>query len=315
MIEVYREEGLCCLSLAPAGANEADSDAPQSREAFDTAIDLVSLYLQARSESGWPTFACEAFWPGEGGAAGSLPLDREADSPSVTWKFSFPKKPDAAALAVLLSLSGSLPSLDEMRSPDVWLGGCYRLIMDGSWGRALEECGLDGATVTAALDLWTRAGVGMVVEDQSLDLPVIDLFTQGADGSLVCDVNPLALYALLGLDAQYCLEDAADLLEEDFAWTPGLLPLLCALGEELPVEDEGDEVADEIPLARLAALAGGPCEGPAAAGVAEFDGLMELVGRLPGWQVRPFEEIADQDEGGEAVRRGERVYRVTHSGM
>lgn len=311
MLEIYREDGLRCLSLQPAkdaaGLSGEDS------------LDLVELYLQARSEAGFPTVAAEVFFPGQGGREGRLELKDGEDKLDVCWQFSFPKAPGDKTLALLLTLTGSLPFLDEMRSPRAWLGGCYRLEMDKTWADSLGACGLSRDTLREELHCCLGAEVRISFEEDIFQAKLLERADLLDDGRFVCDVHPLALYALLGLDAQYCLEDAADVVESDAAWTPGLLTLACALGEELPVEDETDEVSDELSPARLLELVCGPCpektdEVARGALLKKTAVLLELMDHVAGWQVRSFTEIADQQEGPSPVSRGETVWRVTHTG-
>ncbi len=304
MREVYREAGFRCLSLDRA--NNA-ADALDGDDGFD----LTALYLSARSDVDAPTFAVEAFMPLDGRFQGRV-VTQDTDEEGIAWKFTFPGRPDDADLALLLSLAGMLPTLEEMRSSSYWLGRLYRLEVDASWLEAFEDCGLARERIERVLSdaLETQVelcGAGMALSGRLFE------YVSRDSKSCVIDVNPLALYALLGLDAQYLLDELTLVLEAPAPWTPGLLCLVCALAELLPFEDEA---CDEFSTSRLCEIFTGPGGSDKAVSVETLlQGLFKILDVLPGWQVRSFKEIAEQNDGPGSARTGELVWRVTHENL
>ncbi len=311
MLEVYREEGFVLLGLepGPGSGSLAGCDG----------LDIVSLYLEKRIEKDVPSLACEVFFPGLGRNEGTLSFTEAGTEYKLSWAFSFPEKPGDKALAVLLSLAGSLPALHEMQNEDQWAGGCFRIEQDSSWSESLAACGISLAEQKHILESGTASAVTQTLNGTTYSSPLMEEAVINADGSMVCQLNPLALYALLGLDAQFAIEDAAALLEEPYAWTEGLLSFVLGASEMLPADEAGDEACDEFVTAGLAKLMAGPVHDLAAE---ELDALEKavpaLLGRmkdLPGWQVQSFEEIAEQQEGKSPAGRGERVWRLTHTAL
>lgn len=320
MPEVYREEGFVLLGLEPGPGCG-------SLAGFD-GLDIVSLYLEKRIEKDVPSLACEVFFPGKERYEGMLAFSEAGTDYELSWSFSFPEKPGDKALAVLLSLAGSLPALHEMQNKEQWAGGCFRIEQDGAWSESLKACGISVAEQKCILELGTSSKVILTLHetskgisrDTSYSSPFMEEAEIKADGSMICQLNPLALYALLGLDAQFAIEDAAALLEEPNAWTDGLLTFVLGLSEMLPADEAGDEACDEFVAESLANMMAGPMHGdctPSELRVLE-ETLPALLGRidaLPGWQVQSFEEIAEQQEGKSPAGRGERIWRLTHTAM
>ena len=328
MLEVYREEGFVLLGLEPGPGCG-------SLAGFD-GLDIVSLYLEKRIGKDVPSLACEVFFPGKDRYEGRLAFSEAGTDYELSWSFSFPEKPGDKALAVLLSLAGSLPALHEMQNEDQWAGGCFRIEQDSSWSESLKACGISLAEQRRILELGTSSKVTLTLhetpkglsKDTAKDTAADTLYTSPlmeeaelkADGSMVCQLNPLALYALLGLDAQFAIEDAAALLEEPYAWTEGLLTFVLGISEMLPADEAGDEACDEFVAGSLARMMAGPMHGectPSELKALEeaLPALLDRLKALPGWQVQSFEEIAEQQEGKSLAGRGERIWRLTHTAL
>ncbi len=299
MLEVFREEGFRCLSLP-------EDTAPGLHGG--EALDLTLLYLCARSEADLPTFAAEVFSPLPAALEGHLDC-ADCGAAGIDWRFTFPRRPGDAHLAVLLSLAGMLPTLEELASPKLWLGGLCRLELEADWAGAFEGCGLARARLEEVLADARESRVRLAGDAGSFEGHLFERADLTAAGCVI-DVNPLALYALLGLDAQYLLEEGEEAaLGAESPWTPGLICLACALGELLPAEDEA---CDEYAVSRLTRILQGPGKSEAAAGAgALLTSLCGMLNQVDGWQVRSFEEIAGQSDGPMPVNRGERVFRVT----
>ena len=313
MLEVYREEGFVLLGLEPGPGSGSLAGCE--------GLDIVSLYLEKRIEQDVPSLACEVFFPGKERYAGTLSFAEAGTEYELSWSFSFPEKPGSKALAVLLSLAGSLPALHEMQNEDQWAGGCFRIEQDSSWSESLAACGISFAEQRHILELGTSCAVSLSLHDASKNTsyssPLLEEAVLNADGSMTCQLNPLALYALLGLDAQFAIEDAAALLEEPYAWTEGLLPFVLGLSEMLPCDEAGDEACDEFVMSSLANMMAGPVHGDAPDKALE-EAVLKLLGslqNLPGWQVQSFEEIAEQQEGKSLAGKGERIWRLTHTAL
>ncbi len=313
MLEVYREKGFVLLGLEPGPGSG-------SLAGYD-GLDIVSLYLEKRIEQDVPSLACEVFFPGNERYDGTLSFSEAGTEYDLSWSFSFPEKPGSKALAVLLSLAGSLPALHEMQNEDQWAGGCFRIEQDSSWSESLVACGISVAEQKQILELGTSSAVSLSLHDASkttsYSSPLLEEAVLNADGSMICQLNPLALYALLGLDAQFAIEDAAALLEEPYAWTEGLLPFVLGLSEMLPCDEAGDEACDEFVMKSLAKMMAGPVHGDDP-GKALEEAVLKLLGLmqdLPGWQVQSFEEIAEQQEGKSLAGKGERIWRLTHTAL
>ncbi len=311
MLELYREKGFVLLGLepGPASGSLAGSDG----------LDIVSLYLEKRTEKDVPSMACELFFPGKGGKEGTLSFAEQGTEYALSWSFSFPEKPGDKALALLLSLTGSLPALHEMLNDDQWAGGCYRIEQDSSWSESLAACGISAAEQQSILELCAAANISFSLNGTEYSSVLMEEAGIKADGSMFCQVNPLALYALLGLDAQFALEDAAVLLEEPYAWTEGLLTFVLGLSELLPADEEGDEACDEFVLASLVNMLAGPVQGTAADELASLEeavpALLDRMKDLDGWQVQSFEEIAEKQEGKSPAGKGEHIWRLTHTAL
>ncbi len=312
MLEVYREKGFILLGLEPGPASG-------SLVGCD-GLDIVSLYLEKRTEADVPSMACEVFFPGKGRREGTLSFSEAGTEYRLSWCFSFPEKPGDKALAVLLSLTGSLPALHEMLNEDQWAGGCYRIEQDGSWSESLAACGISAAEQRSILELCVASKISFELNGTKYSSPLMEEAGLNADGSMFCQVNPLALYALLGLDAQFALEDAAVLLEEPYAWTEGLLTFVLGLSELLPADEEGDEACDEFVLAGLVKMLAGPVQGKTAPDEPAYleeavPALLDRMKDLPGWQVQSFEEIAEKQEGKSPAGKGEHIWRLTHTAL
>ena len=327
MLEVYREEGFVLLGLEPGPGSGSLAGCE--------GLDIVSLYLEKRIEENVPSLACEVFFPGKERYDGTLSFAEAGTEYELSWSFSFPEKPGSKALAVLLSLAGSLPALHEMQNEDQWAGGCFRIEQDSSWSESLKACGISCAEQRHILELGTSSKVTLTLHetpkgiskdisadtssDTSYSSPLMEEAELKADGSMACQLNPLALYALLGLDAQFAIEDAAALLEEPYAWTEGLLTFVLGISEMLPADEAGDEACDEFVAGSLARMMAGPMHGectPSDKALEEaLPALLDRTGALPGWQVQSFEEIAEQQEGKSLAGRGERIWRLTHTAL
>ena len=310
MIELYREKGFLCQAFEPGPDSGTLSGAD--------GLDVVSLYLGRRAGRDLSSFPAEVFFMGREITSGRECFEEEGERLELSWHFSFPGRPGSRELALLLSLTGSLPALHEMEDPRQWPGGCFALTIDDSWSGSLASCGLDRAEQRRILAFLAASTVSFTLNGETYSSPIMAKAKLNEDGSLFCRFNPLACYALLGFDAQFFLEETADVLEEDFAWTEGLLPLVLSLSELLPVDESGDEADDEFASGSLLALLDGSwqeqmSEEEKKAAAERLMKLVPLVQKLPGWSVQSFEEIADQEDGRSLAAKGERVFRITHT--
>ncbi len=290
MRKLFSEQGLSCHILPPVRGTREDAQA-----LLEAVLDIHS----ARLAAGRPSFRPEVFLPG------SETSFRESQPSGPSLSILLPKTPVETDLLVLLIAALALPEPGEMADPAVWDGGPYRLT-----GDLFRDCLFSGAEVSGSLAFWESVRLTLTAGGRNHDCAVFSRAAAEGKGRVRLDADPLALALLLGESAQAMLSPLEQLLARRTVGPSGLAALAFALADVLAPEEDG-EVTDEFSLEELFFLLTGrepDAESPLAQ---TLPALLKTLGTLPGWSVRSFTEIADEDGKGLTSAPGTRIWRVT----